>query len=75
VAEDDFIRARYVGGSHDGGVNPLPLEFVREGYVHSVPSRRHYYAADDEPLKGTVPPDERYVLHETDDGWVFAHVP
>jgi len=74
MAEPDFISVRYVVGSHDGEVGRLPVVFAYEGYMQSIPSR-HRYATSDELLTGAVEPDEQYILHETDDGWVFAHVP
>ena len=74
--DEDWVQVRYVGGSHDGAVRPLPSEFAVVGYPQVLPPR-HRYAVPEvtPPLEPTImAPDaswERYVLREDAGGWAF----
>ncbi len=44
-----FVTVRYVGGSHDGAVRPLPEEDAVLGYPLPLPPRDRYAAPDTDP--------------------------
>jgi len=74
-----FVTVRYVGGSHDGAVRPLPEEDAVLGYPLPLPPRDRYAAPDTDPPTEPVviAPDsswERYVLRHDAEGWLFEYV-
>ncbi len=78
MTEDGFVEVRYLGGSHDGAVYPLPAEWAVMGREQSLPPR-HLYATPEAvpPAEPTAMlPDEsweRYVLQRDDEGWAFEY--